>query len=420
MVELDDDGKPVNLPPRGENDGEEEEEEGLMDLMTRPGGVRLLPNLDALTEEERQALEERRCQPGKSRSSTYDSKLGLSCHFCRQKTLCIEPGCPRCSLRVASAVCVGKSSCSRCLSATGVFCRACLHVRYGEDLDEVRADPGWLCPHCYVEEHGAVHLHGWFCNSSFCMQARGMKETGQKYAEARALGFKSVQHMLQSTMKALSPDELVAFMAGCQARAKPRMRHELGEPIMLTAANKAALKKEEAAKAASAQKEEAGKEEEAAKEDKAAAKEEAAGEGGKAAAADAAGPSSGPEPEAAAAPGQGGAGGAAAPAPRRSSRGKAEAVAVPEAEAVVEAAAAEDVPLAARRGARRQAAAHAVRAQPKAIEAEARAAKAMPAVLPLGRQSMAAPLSPGEGAPEGAVAEAVEGPAVMAAAVEVA
>lgn len=50
----------------------------------------------------------------------------------------------------------GKTDCSKCHSAFGKFCRACLLIRYGYELEEVRqqmAEGTWLCPHCYEEEH---------------------------------------------------------------------------------------------------------------------------------------------------------------------------------------------------------------------------------------------------------------------------
>jgi len=62
----------------------------------------------------------------------YDSQVGICCHFCRQKKLCGEPNCPRCEKRSTSEECIGKTECSRCHSATGKFCRACLLIRYGE------------------------------------------------------------------------------------------------------------------------------------------------------------------------------------------------------------------------------------------------------------------------------------------------
>ena len=50
----------------------------------------------------------------------------------------------------------GKTECARCHSAFGRFCRACLLIRYGSELECVRkqmADGTWLCPHCYEEEN---------------------------------------------------------------------------------------------------------------------------------------------------------------------------------------------------------------------------------------------------------------------------
>jgi Zinc-finger domain of monoamine-oxidase A repressor R1 len=48
----------------------------------------------------------------------------------------------------------GKSECGRCGSSQGRFCRACLLVRYGVALEDVRAaGSSWLCPHCYEAEH---------------------------------------------------------------------------------------------------------------------------------------------------------------------------------------------------------------------------------------------------------------------------
>jgi hypothetical protein len=62
-------------------------------------------------------------------------RAGITCHFCRQKKLCGEDDCPRCSRRSVNAECIGKSDCSRCHSALGRFCRACLLIRYGMTLE---------------------------------------------------------------------------------------------------------------------------------------------------------------------------------------------------------------------------------------------------------------------------------------------
>jgi hypothetical protein len=63
------------------------------------------------------------------RGSLYDSVVGICCHFCRQKKLCGEPDCPRCQRRDADEECIGKTDCSKCHSAFGRLCRACLLVR---------------------------------------------------------------------------------------------------------------------------------------------------------------------------------------------------------------------------------------------------------------------------------------------------
>jgi hypothetical protein len=60
---------------------------------------------------------------------------GITCHFCRQKKLCGEEDCPRCSRRSTTAECIGKTDCSRCHSAYGRFCRACLLIRYGQTME---------------------------------------------------------------------------------------------------------------------------------------------------------------------------------------------------------------------------------------------------------------------------------------------
>lgn len=144
-------------------------------------------------------LMERRCD-NRGRGSVYDSKVGITCHFCRQKKLCAEEDCPRCSTRSVTKECIGKSDCSRCHSATGMFCRACLLIRYGLELEDVRekmAKGEWLCPHCYEEDHPN---EGWICNSSICMTRRGMAPTGIAIYEAQGKGFQSVAHFVQAKL----------------------------------------------------------------------------------------------------------------------------------------------------------------------------------------------------------------------------
>ena len=127
-------------------------------------------------------------------------QVGITCHFCRQKKLCAEEDCPRCSTRSVTKECIGKSDCSRCHSATGMFCRACLLIRYGLELEDVRekmAKGEWLCPHCYEEDHPN---EGWICNSSICMTRRGMAPTGIAIYEAQGKGFQSVAHFVQAKL----------------------------------------------------------------------------------------------------------------------------------------------------------------------------------------------------------------------------
>ncbi|XP_058727335.1 uncharacterized protein LOC131598781 [Vicia villosa] len=94
----------------------------------------------------------RRCR-NKRRGSVLSSILGISCHFCRQKKLCGEDDCKRCGNCDVNEPCLGNTDCSVCHSTRGVFCRDCLKVRYGEELEEVRENKEWTCPHC-IEEKG--------------------------------------------------------------------------------------------------------------------------------------------------------------------------------------------------------------------------------------------------------------------------
>ncbi|CAJ1952112.1 unnamed protein product [Sphenostylis stenocarpa] len=116
----------------------------------------------------------KRCD-SKGRGSVYDPVVGICCHFCRQKKLCGEEDCKRCGNLDVNEPCMGKTNCSACNSSTGVFCRACLKVRYGEEMDEVKKDTGWLCAHC-LEKSGTRPY--WICNSSICMRKRKIAPTG--------------------------------------------------------------------------------------------------------------------------------------------------------------------------------------------------------------------------------------------------
>ncbi|KAI5441436.1 uncharacterized protein LOC127103246 [Lathyrus oleraceus] len=139
----------------------------------------------------------RRCD-SKGRGSVYNSVLGICCHFCRQKKLCGEEDCKRCGNCDVNEPCLGKTDCSVCHSSQGVFCRACLKVRYGEELEEVRENKGWMCPHC--TEGKGINPY-WICNSSICLRKRKIPPTGIAIHRAREMGYESVAHLLMEQLK---------------------------------------------------------------------------------------------------------------------------------------------------------------------------------------------------------------------------
>ncbi|CAK8534284.1 unnamed protein product [Lathyrus sativus] len=139
----------------------------------------------------------RRCG-SKGRGSVYNPVLGICCHFCRQKKLCGEEDCKRCGNCDVNEPCLGKTDCSVCHSSQGVFCRACLKVRYGEEIEEVRENKEWMCPHC-IEEKGINPY--WICNSSICLRKRKIPPTGIAIHKAREMGYESVAHLLMEQLK---------------------------------------------------------------------------------------------------------------------------------------------------------------------------------------------------------------------------
>ena len=115
----------------------------------------------------------------------YDSVRGQTCHQCRQKTM-------------------GKrTQCSECGSLHGVFCGDCLYMRYGEHVDEARANKCWVCPPCRD-----------LCNCSFCRQRKGWPPTGQLYRRAIREGHRSVAHYLVDKFFEEEADEAEGAGAG--------------------------------------------------------------------------------------------------------------------------------------------------------------------------------------------------------------
>jgi hypothetical protein len=64
----------------------------------------------------------------------YDSTYGVTCHWCRQKTL------------VESVTCTAKSCGERRMPVS--FCRSCLLNRHGEDWLTAKNSGCWICPPC--------------------------------------------------------------------------------------------------------------------------------------------------------------------------------------------------------------------------------------------------------------------------------
>ncbi|CAA0811266.1 Unknown protein [Striga hermonthica] len=179
-------------PPPQEKSGYLEGDDESDDENEKKGGKRGLQthkiSLEALA---------RRCE-SKSRGSLYHPVYGICCHFCRQKKLCGEEDCKRCGDLDMDQPCTGKTDCSNCHSSNGILCRACLKVRYGEELEEVRANKEWMCPHC-IEVKGIKPY--WICNSSLCLKKRKMVPTGIAIFRAREMGYKSVAHLLMDELQ---------------------------------------------------------------------------------------------------------------------------------------------------------------------------------------------------------------------------
>ncbi|KAL4436108.1 hypothetical protein ABPG77_005556 [Micractinium sp. CCAP 211/92] len=110
----------------------------------------------------------------------YDSKYGVTCHWCRQKTLeehvtCTHPNCGD----------------GRRLAVS--FCKLCLKNRHGEDIAQAEASGQWVCPRCRGScGDGCTTC----CNCGPCRKAAGLAPTHQIINQARAAGFENVHDYL--------------------------------------------------------------------------------------------------------------------------------------------------------------------------------------------------------------------------------
>ena len=111
----------------------------------------------------------------------YDSRLGVTCHWCRQKTheahvSCTSPSCALPGSRLAVS-----------------FCGQCLKNRNGEDVFAARESGRWVCPRCRGScGPGCASC----CNCGPCRIAAGLKPTGPGIASAFAAGFGNVHDFL--------------------------------------------------------------------------------------------------------------------------------------------------------------------------------------------------------------------------------
>lgn len=109
----------------------------------------------------------------------YDSKNGITCHWCRQKTVELHVTCtaPQCAN--------GRMPIS--------FCERCLRNRHGEDIQVAAASGKWVCPKCRGScGEGCVIC----CNCGPCRKKYGLGPTFQLIAASRKAGFTNVHDFL--------------------------------------------------------------------------------------------------------------------------------------------------------------------------------------------------------------------------------
>ncbi|KAJ1797837.1 hypothetical protein LPJ59_002881 [Coemansia sp. RSA 2399] len=143
----------------------------------------------------------RRADPGRRivGNRVYDSKLGHTCHQCRQKTVEKKIHCSGGTCNV-------------------MFDYRCLLVRYNEDADSIDHSD-WLCPKC----RGT-------CNCSFCMKKRGKRPTGQLSTFIKINGSDRAKEVIEA--ENINPDVLLSAQSGNgRSRSAPRrMMDEIDRP----------------------------------------------------------------------------------------------------------------------------------------------------------------------------------------------
>lgn len=129
----------------------------------------------------------------------YDSKFGMTCHWCRQKTLedkvtCTMPNCGG-GRRMPTS-----------------FCKMCLWNRHGEDVAAAEDSGCWVCPGCRGScGRGCLNC----CNCGPCRKKQGLPPTHQIAKEARENGFSNVHDYLVYLVTRESSEVIAARKSMC-------------------------------------------------------------------------------------------------------------------------------------------------------------------------------------------------------------
>lgn len=124
----------------------------------------------------------------------YDSQLGVTCHWCRQKTLEEHVECTA-------------EECGGGARLPTSFCRMCLRNRHGEDVTQAIASGCWVCPGC----RGSCGVGCTICcNCGPCRKKAGLGPTHQLIKEARIAGFSNVHDYLVHRTTRESQEDIAA------------------------------------------------------------------------------------------------------------------------------------------------------------------------------------------------------------------
>ncbi|GLI70721.1 hypothetical protein VaNZ11_015745 [Volvox africanus] len=124
----------------------------------------------------------------------YDSSSGVTCHWCRQKTITLKVTC-------TNPLCGGGNRMP--LS----FCKRCLWNRHGEIVEAEIQGGRWICPCCRVSCGPGCTI---CCNCGVCRRKLGLPPTDKIKTFAEAKGFDDAHDYLVSLVTGESPEELKA------------------------------------------------------------------------------------------------------------------------------------------------------------------------------------------------------------------